>query len=493
MNKKRNSGQAQYTTLGDTMMAVKNNASLVFGLFLIIGDALALIAAFTAAYILRVRLDPRPLLEPVPAMDFLYAFLTVLPFWLLAHAAIGLYNQEVYERRLSELGRLLIGSWLGILLVIGYDFVVQGGLIPARLVPVYGLFLGFGFLLAFRTGARALRRLLFRFGVGVSHVLIVGDTKASRHLAQAIGDTRHSGLRVLGIVGRKVDGFACFSSFAEAIKALARLPNGIIQTELYKDQARNDRIAAFAQTNHISYRFVPGNNDIFVGNIAVELFAGRPMIAVHQTALIGWGRVAKRLFDIAASSAALVLLAPLFLMLAALIKLSDPAGPVLFRQVRLTRFNSQFVCYKFRTMKQKYCVSPEEGFARMGRPDLLKKYRNNGDYLPDDPRLTRLGRFMRRASLDELPQFFNVLRGDLSLVGPRALVPEELDAYAKKHAILSVKAGLTGLAQISGRRDIDFAERRRLDMYYVQNWNFWLDVSIILRTIGVVITGAGAK
>ena len=129
----------------------------------------------------------------------------------------------------------------------------------------------------------------------------------------------------------------------------------------------------------------------------------------------------------------------------------------------------------------------------MGKPELAKKYRENGDFLLRDPRLTRLGLFLRRTSLDELPQLFNVLKGDLSLVGPRALVPRELDNYSKKHAILSVKSGLTGLAQVSGRKNISFEERRRLDMYYVQNWSFWNDIVLLLKTLRAVFGGIGAK
>jgi lipopolysaccharide/colanic/teichoic acid biosynthesis glycosyltransferase len=125
----------------------------------------------------------------------------------------------------------------------------------------------------------------------------------------------------------------------------------------------------------------------------------------------------------------------------------------------------------------------------IGKPELLKQYRENGDQLDNDFRVTPLGRFLRRASLDELPQLLNVFKGDISLVGPRALIPEELQAYEKRHTILSVKSGLTGLAQISGRRTISFAERRKLDTYYVQNWSFWMDLVILIKTVRTVIQG----
>ncbi len=165
-----------------------------------------------------------------------------------------------------------------------------------------------------------------------------------------------------------------------------------------------------------------------------------------------------------------------------------------FRQARLTRGNRVFYVYKFRSNNRTYSgLSPEEAFKKMGRPELVKEYRANGDYLPNDPRITHIGRFIRRTSIDELPQLFNVLRGDISLVGPRALVPEELSQYSRKHTILSVKSGVTGLAQVSGWLDISFEERRRLDIYYVQNWTFWGDMTILLRTIWITITHRGSK
>ena len=138
-------------------------------------------------------------------------------------------------------------------------------------------------------------------------------------------------------------------------------------------------------------------------------------------------------------------------------------------------------------------MSPEEAFKKMGHPELIKKYRKNGDFLPDDPRITRIGRFIRKTSLDELPQLFNVVRGDISLVGPRALVPGELRSYGDRSLLLTVKSGLTGLAQVSGRRNISFEERRSLDLYYIKNWSLALDFQILLRTIKVVLIHEGAK
>lgn len=467
---------------------MKNNASLAYAFLLVVGDFIALLAAFSAAYILRVKFDPRPLIEQIPALTYFFAFATVLPLWILVHAFIGLYNQRVYERHFREIGHLLLGSMLGILVVIGYDFVTNKGLFPARLVPVYGLGIGFGFLILFRTLARLVRRSLYSVGIGISNILVIGNTTATEQIADAICNTRKTGLQVLAVVAAASPKFKAYPSFEDAVSRLRRPIHGIIQTELYRDQDKNNAIVQYSQINHVSYRFVPGNTDLFVGNITVELFSGLPMITVHQTALTGWGRIAKRLFDLAISALLLIILSPIMFLVAVLIRLFDHKGPVFFKQIRLTRFNREFTCYKFRTLKQKYNGHlPEEGFKLMGKPELVKKFRDNGDYLPSDPRLSKIGLFLRRTSLDELPQLFNVLKGDLSLVGPRTLVPRELNAYEKKHAILSVKSGLTGLAQISGRKNINFDERRTLDVYYVQNWTFWNDVVILLKTLRVIV------
>ncbi len=473
---------------------MKNNASLGYALLLVAGDFLALLAAFGLAYILRVKIDDRPLLQQIGAVDYFRAMFSVLPLWIGVHAFIGLYSQRVYERRFQELARLLVGSILGILVLIGYDFVSTSELFPARLVPVYGLALGFGFLVIFRLFALLLRRALYAYGIGVSNVLIVGDTSKSAEVAEAIANTKSTGQRVLGVVGREAKGFKNYSNFSVALEKVSEPIHSIIQTELYKDQEKNDAVLRFAQVNHAAYRFVPGNSSLFVGNMEVELFGGSiPMIAVHQTALVGWGRVVKRLFDIFGSIILIIVTSPIMLLTAIAVKLSDPKGPVFMRgvqQERLTRHNRIFKVLKFRSHYAKFDgKKDEEVFAMIGKPELIKEYRKNGDRLDHDFRVTPVGRITRRTHIDELPQLFNILHGEISLVGPRALIPNELNKYEKKHTILSVKSGLTGLAQVSGLRDISFEERRKLDTFYVQNWSFWLDLTILVKTIKAVIRG----
>ncbi len=475
---------------------MKNNASLVYGFFLLVGDFLALVAAFVTAYVLRVKLDERPLVAQIHALEYLKVFLVLLPFWLIIFGLLGLYNKNTYENRFSEFGRLLIGSFVGILFVISYSYITNTEVFPARLVTVYGLLLAFAFVLLFRTIARGVRRSLFNYGIGVSNVLIVGETKITGELIKSIAQTKITGYRIVGIVGKKLHSgnFRHFTDFSEAIKSLKRTSlQSIIQTELYAEPERNSEILAFAQEHHIAYRFVPGNSELFVGNIDVDLFHSIPVIAVHQTALVGWGRIVKRLFDIIVGGIMLLIALPVMLVVTMIIALFD-SGPIFFRQERLSRFNSKVRIFKFRSNKMAYNgLLPEEAFAKMGRPELAKKYRENGDFLEDDPRISRLGRFLRKYSLDELPQLINVVKGDISLVGPRALVERDLSHYDKKNLILSVKSGMTGLAVISGRKDLPFEDRRKLDLYYVQNWSFWSDIVILSKTIATVLFHRGAK
>jgi exopolysaccharide biosynthesis polyprenyl glycosylphosphotransferase len=476
---------------------MKNNASLIYSFCLVIGDFLALIAAFVGAYILRVTVNSAPIAHPVHALTYFFVFLGLAPFWILIFGLLGLYNRYIYEKRFPEIGRLLIGSFIGMLFVIFWDFVSTTPILPAKLVPIYGFILGFIFLVLFRNIARFVRTELFIFNIGINNTLIVGTTATTNELLSLISDSRQSGYRVVGIVGdaqhiiTEATNIPVYSSFNVALANIMQPIHTIIQTKMFASDSSNREVLDYAQASHVSYRFVPGNNELFVGNLQVELFQGSvPIVAVNQTALIGWGRIVKRLFDTAFAAVLLIIASPFMLLIALGIKLTG-GGTIFFRQTRLTRYNREFGVFKFHSQYAKYDgTTPEEAFAMMGKPELAKEYRNNGDAIANDPRITPFGRFLRKTSLDELPQLFNVIKGDISLVGPRALIPEELSVYEKRHTILSVKTGITGLAQVSGRRDISFEERRKLDIYYVQNWSFWLDLTILLKTFRVILGGS---
>ncbi len=471
---------------------MKSNASLIYNLLLAVGDFLALVAAFVGAFLIRAQ-SATPVPHPISGHTYLYVFLGLLPFWILIFALLGLYNSNIYERRFSELGRLLVGSFIGMLFVIFWNFASVQPIFPAKLVPIYGFVLAFVFLVLIRNIARLVRTELFGFGVGLTRIALVGSNSVTRELVESLADSRYSGYKVVALVGDKRQvGNRPILTYPNFQQFLASAPgnlHGIIQTELYAVEERNAEILTYAQENHVGFRFVPGNSELFVGNIDVELFRSNlPVITVHHTALFGWGRIVKRLTDIGFGLVLLVLSSPLWLLCALAVKMGDPAGPVFYRAKRLTRFGTNIYIYKFRTMREAYNrMTPEAAFEKMGKSELAAVYRKNGDQLDNDPRIGRVGNFLRATSLDELPQLWNVVRGDISLVGPRALDAYELEQYAKKNLILSVKSGLTGLAVVSGRKGISFEERRKLDLYYVQNWSFWLDVTILIKTIRVLL------
>lgn len=477
---------------------MKSNATIVYSLCLVVGDFIALVAAFLGGFLIRGRFGSIAVAHPIGVTTYIEIFVTLLPFWIFVFAVLGLYNSNIYEKRFAEMGRTLIGAFIGLLFVTFWAFNENSPIFPSKLVPIYSFLLGFALVVILRNFARLVRTTLFRYQIGLTRIVIVGKADITREMILSMADSRRSGYQIVAVVGAKstIKGLdiPAFRTFKEFLKSKIEKPDGIIQAELFTYESKNREILNYAQENHIGYRFIPGNSELFVGNLDVDLFRGSiPVIAVHRTPLFGWGRVVKRAFDIIAGSIfLLVALVPMILIILAL-KLTEPRGKIFYRPKRYGRFNEVINLYKFRSMYQKYCTTPEEGFAKMGRPDLLKKYRANGDWLENDPRITLVGKFLRKTSLDELPQLINVLRGDLSLVGPRPLDTIELDEYSQKSLILAVKTGVTGLAVVSGRRDIPFEERRQLDLYYVQNWSFWLDISILLKTIRAVFDKRGVR
>ena len=249
-----------------------------------------------------------------------------------------------------------------------------------------------------------------------------------------------------------------------------------------------------AVNKHLLYYFVPSEAALSSHFGELELVGNTPAVLVRLTPLKGGVAVVKRIFDILFSLVGLIVALIPMMIVWMIMKLSDFKHSPIYKDERLTQYNRKFKCYKFRTMKPEYSgMTAEEAFTKMGKPELIKKYRKDGDYIKNDPRVTKFGRFLRRTSFDELPQLVNILKGDISLIGPRALLPGELRNYGDRSLILSVKSGLTGFAQVSGRRDIPFEERRALDIYYVMNWSLVLDAQIFLKTIITVLRRDGAK
>lgn len=470
-----------------------------YSLILLIADFVVLLGAFTAAYVIRVQIDNRPLLTPVYATDYLTTVLTILPFWLIIFAFLGLYSAQIYNRRLVEWSRIVVGSFIGVLLMIGWEYVTNETLFPARLVVVYVLIGASLLLILEREIIRAVRSLLFRFGRGVSRVLVIGSSHAIANIASSLDNTKRSGYDVVAIACPKSlfpnDVRAeHFSRVEEALKSIDRLRiTTIIQTELYENEDRNQVILSAAQNRHIQYNFIPGQPDFYTGKNSVDVFLGYPMITVSQTPLIGWGEIAKRIFDAIFSTIFIILLSPLLLLIMLLQKIINP-GPIFYISRRLSRFSEPVELIKFRSMSSQYGSRDATiEFREMGREDLAIEYEKNHK-VNNDPRITRFGKFLRDTSLDELPQLFNVFKGDLSLVGPRPILPQEVNFSRGKTALLhSVRSGVTGLWQVSGRSNLSFDERIELELYYAQNWSFWLDIKILFKTVGVVIFRRGAK
>lgn len=470
-----------------------------YSLILIIVDTVILLLAFTLAYILRVQYDPRPLVSDVHAYDYLYTFLLIIPFWILIFATLGLYQPATYNRRLLEWSKIGIGSFIGILLVIGWQYVSSEDILPARLVAVYALFGSFVLIVIAREVLRFVRSQMFRYGKGVRRVLVIGTSSATGDIALNLADTPKSGYEIVAIAGpAKImpQGLNVhhYSTVEAALKNITI--DGIttiIQTDLYDSPERNQHILGAAQIHHIEYNFIPGESEFYSGKNTVDVFLGYPMITVYQTPLVGWGAIVKRIFDQILSTILIIVLSPVYLLLFIIKKMADP-GPAFYVSRRLSRFSKPIGLIKFRSMDAKYgSRDAADEFRDMGRDDLAAIY-DRDRKVANDPRITKFGAFLRATSLDELPQFFNVFKGDLSLVGPRPILPQEVKLASGRTALLhSVKSGVTGIWQVSGRSELSFDERIELELFYAQNWTFWMDIKILFRTIGVVLRKRGAK
>ena len=470
---------------------MKGRSSFLFTVLLMIGDALAVVGAYSIAFILRVKISDAPVVNAIAADTYLSSLLILLPFVIVIFSVVGLYRTIRNDSLLSTIGKLLLGAFLAMLFMVFIDYFHPATIFPAKKVPLYGLVISIILLAVERSILYLIRYLRNRTNIGLPSVLVIGDNETAKLLVRDI-ERPSSSYRLQGVVGDGRLKWTTYKTFDEAVANF--LPNIIIQVTSADKPKVDNKILAFAQKHYIDFKFVPSDINDLSDHVEMELFMGDiPMMSVEPTRLVGWGRFVKRLFDIVVSFIAIVVLSPIFLLVFIAEKITDPKASAVFHQIRLTRGDQKFMLYKFRTQYAKYDgTTPEQAFKRIGRPELIKKYRDNGDFLDDDPRVTPIGKYLRRLSLDELPQLFNVLKGDISLVGPRALIPQELNKYEQKHKILNVKSGITGLAQISGRRDLPWEQRRKLDVYYVQNWSFALDIQILFKTVWQVFTSKGA-
>ena len=474
---------------------MRKKSDYILRVCLILGDAVALVLSFAMAYFIRVHVDPRPYEFNSTLLLFTLETLWVIPFLIIILAALGLYKKSVFlgKSRMPEIGRLILAAILSVAALIVYDFFTDNNLFPVRIVALMSVLLSFLFLMLERVIVRAIVKLIYRKDYGTKRVVIIGNNKNTEYLANYISSSPESGYRLVGVVSARkyIPEDLRNKQFSSLKDALRRAhPDVIFQT----DEKSTEYVYRQAINQHMLYYFVPSETALSSHFGELELVGNTPAVLVKLTPLTGGSAVVKRVCDILLSLIGLILAAIPMLIVYLVIKLSDIKHNAIYADERLTQFNRKFKCYKFRSMKTEYSgMTAEEAFTKMGKPELIKKYRKDGDYLKDDPRITKFGKFIRKTSLDELPQLVNILKGDISLIGPRALLPGELRDYGDRSLLLTVKSGLTGFAQVSGRRDISFEERRALDIYYVMNWSLLLDVQIFFKTIAAVIKRDGAK
>jgi exopolysaccharide biosynthesis polyprenyl glycosylphosphotransferase len=432
----------------------------------------------TAAIVLRsAHLGP-----VVLAPDLLLLFLVSPLVWVAVFRAFGLYRtQSSWE----EIRRLLGATALGVLVMV---LVTPWGTVPlsrSSLVWTWALAL---FLELFVRGLfRWQMTGLARDGGLAMRTAVIGISREAREIARTLSAGNESFALVGHIANGEDDGFDGLPTLG----SLGQLDEIVRRNQIEcvflasTTLPREDllRISKSCRQAQVEMRVWANIPDILTPRFSIQPMADSATLALTPVRLTGAHAALKRSFDVVVASLGILLTLPLLAAVALGIRLTS-AGPVLFRQTRVTRNGRSFTMFKFRTMVN----DPEQ--ALEGKVvDLTEPFFK----LQDDPRLTRFGRFLRRWSLDELPQLFNVLLGDMSIVGPRPLPAEQVGANLELlDARHEVRCGITGWWQVSGRSEIDSVEALRLDLFYIENWSIGLDVYVLLRTVGAVLAKKGA-
>jgi exopolysaccharide biosynthesis polyprenyl glycosylphosphotransferase len=460
---------------------------------LVSADLLALNLAFIAAYLLRYTLQVGgeiPGEFDVSYPDYVPIQAAMTAIMLVSYLLKGLYRLPRGVSWIGELSAVLSSTSIGVMVLFAAVSMTR---YPAS---SRALFIYFWLLSVLAVGLsrllmRLLRAALRRRGVGVKRTVVVGGNNAlGRRIMHGIATERSAATRVIGFVDLEpCDDFGRFR-FLGVVKELPRLVRELSVDEIViaLPAASHDqmlRIMDLCRRQGVEFKVVPDLYQMRLNRVDVDSINGIPLIAVSESQIRGWNLVVKRVMDVAVSIIVLTLLSPALGVIALIIKLDSP-GPVLFRQVRVGRDGKSFTLYKFRSMRQDAEKQLDELLCLNEATGPLFKIR-------DDPRMTRVGKFLRRTSLDEFPQFNNVFRGEMSLVGPRPPLPQEVEQYEEWHMRrLETSPGLTCLWQVSGRSEIPFDEMVMLDIYYIENWSLGLDLGILLRTIPAVLSGGGA-
>lgn len=466
-------------------MPTMKKSEVLFGITRVPLDAVAVFSALILSYRLReasIDLIPRlQLLEPpqsLPPFDT-YVMTFALPgmlLFLVLAAFVRLYVLRGTLSAWTQIGRVIVAVGLWLVCVNAWFFLIQRELFYSRALLLLAVILMTVFTLLLRMLLLQLQRMLLTRGIGRTFVLSFGHAAPSEIARDTL--THEPGYTYLGHR----------ESMNEVREFLDRgTLDLILQTDPNPGSEETISLLNFCRSRHIGYGFLPPVLADVPHQLAVERVGMLPIMRFQPTPLDGWGRVIKRTFDIVVSLLLLFVLAP-FLILIALGIFVSSGWPIFYVSRRVGQEGRRTVkLLKFRTMVKN---------ADALKAELEQKnHRNDGPLfkIKNDPRVTPFGMFLRRFSLDELPQLFNVLRGKLSLVGPRPHLPAEVERYEEdQRRVFAVKPGLTGLAQVSGRSDLNFQEEVRLDLRYIEEWSIFLDLWILWRTLFVVLSRKGA-
>ncbi len=468
----------------------------LFTLSLLINDLVMVGIAFRVAYYIRFEADISLFRATVyPVFDFYQSLVLILiPVWIIIFWATGLYNRQKLLGGPQEYSLVFNAT------TIGMFAVISGGFLLPEFIFARG-WLILAWLLAFlftAVGRFMLRRVIYylrEHGYYLSPAIIVGANDEGISLAEQLLKWRSSGIHVLGFVDKKFPVGKNVIKHVQVLGKTEELDNLVKQYNVEEIilassavSSRDKMLEIFKQygvSSGVNVRMSSGLYEIITTGLTVKDFAYVPLVGVNPVRLTGIDSVLKVILDYSLTLVGIILSSPLLLAIAIAVKLDSP-GPLIHRRRVMGINGKQFDAFKFRTM----FANGDEILA--ARPDLQDELAKNHK-LKHDPRITRIGGFLRKFSLDELPQIFNVLRAEMSLVGPRMISPEEIEMYDQWDMnLLTVRPGITGLWQVSGRSDVTYEERVRLDMYYIRNWSIWEDLQLLFQTIPAVIKGKGA-
>ena len=443
-------------------------------------DFLLLVLAGISAFYLRFTnwaVSLKPVLFTLTLGDYLEIVSITALVWLLIFALSGLYSVDPNRKLSRDLTRVILACSTGLAVVALYIMFTQQ-LFDSRFLVAASWVFSVVYVSSGRMLMRGLKGVGYRLGWGLRRIVIIGSDEIAGQITRVLQTRKELGYVVVGTFPR-------FDLGLE--KQLDKLK---IDELLFTNPKAKEKEALgainYCDQNHKVFKYSADLFSTYSTHMAVSPLAGVPVVELKRTPLEGWGRVAKRICDVIFSLIILVVASPLLLLIAVIILL-ETGRPVIYKNRRVGR---EYYTFKFRSMYQK--DSTGDQFGRAGRnaekreAELIERLnsRTGPIYkIASDPRVTRFGRFLRRWSLDELPQFFNVLAGSMSIVGPRPHQPREVEQYQHEYPkVFILKPGITGLAQISGRSDLSFVEEINLDIFYIERWGLLLDFIIFIKT-----------